>query len=155
MPWLQFLNAAKQRLLAADIAEAQVLRQSLRLTLGRDRAVLQNDFDLGPKNKKLAVPEIVKWFFPETVARTEQPPARAVPDGERKHAAKPRQASGPELLVRMNNRLGVAVGGVAVARLLQFGPQFRVIENFAVVDDLKRAGFVCHRLVAGRKVDDA
>ena len=55
----------------------------------------------------------------------------------------------------MNDSLGVAICAVPVSRILQAATELKMIEDFAVIDDLQRTGLVPHRLMAGRQIDNA
>ncbi len=57
------------------------------------------------------------------------------PDGDGEHAAQLLKAAGVPLQKRVQNGFGVAVRVEAVAQLLQLGPDFQVVVDFAVEDD--------------------
>ena len=61
----------------------------------------------------------------------------------------------PRLLVEVDDHLGVALGGEAMAAAQQVAPQLAEVVDLAVEDDDDRAVLVVDRLVAGLEVDDA
>ena len=154
MPRRQFFNAPEQRSVAADVTEAEIFRQRLCFAFRRNGRMPQQRFDFRSENENRAIPGVVERLFAQPVARTEQAVANAIPNGERKHTAKARKTGGAEFFVSMNNRFGITVRTVAAPRLLEFRPQLRMIEDFAVVDELERTRLVRHRLMAAREIDD-
>ena len=58
------------------------------------------------------------------------------------------------VLVGVQDRLGVAVGGEPVAPRLQFQPQLGVVEDLAVEDDPQAAVLVADGLLARAEIDD-
>src|SRR5216683_2945842 len=97
---------------------------------------------------------IVKRLYPESVARDEQFAFCLVPDGEGKHTSKVFHACCTILFIKMQDCLGVAVGAVDVSALFEEGAEVGMIIDLTVVGDLKRAVFVCHRLMTGRDINN-
>ena len=59
-----------------------------------------------------------------------------------------------EVLIQVNNGLGVRLGSKRVLVALESMPDLFVVVDLAIEDDLDGAIFVTKRLMAGRLVDD-
>ncbi len=151
----QLANAGKHRLLAAVVAERQILGEKLFIEVRRDLRMLQQGLDFRSEGEQPPVPEVVERLDAQPVARAEEALVRLVPDREGKHSAEPANAFIAILFVGMQNRLGIATAVVAVSGALQLRPQVGMVEDLAVVGDPQRAVLVGHRLGAGSEVDDA
>src|SRR6516164_11186896 len=84
----QFADARKHRLLAAVVAEREVLRQRGFVEMSRNLRVFQQGFDLRGEDKHPAVPEVIERLDAQAIAGTEQCLARLVPDREGEHPTK-------------------------------------------------------------------
>src|SRR6185503_1092912 len=62
-----------------------------------------------------------------------------VSDGEREHAAEPRQRAWPPVPPRLEHDLGVRAGGEGGALLLQLGAELPVVVELAVVAEREAA----------------
>ena len=122
---------------------------------GSDEAAGEDGLDLGAEDQAVVADGPVERLDAEPVAREQQPPARGVPDGEREHAAEAVHAVVAPLLVRVDDRLGVAARVIAMARRFELRAQVRVVVDLAVEDDLDRAVLVAERLRSRREIDDA
>ena len=91
----------------------------------------------------------------ETVAGQQQPLAARIPQRDRELAAQARERRLGVLLIEVRNDLGIAVRAEGVPTGLEGRPLFRVVEQFAVVDDTDAAVFVMDRLLTISQADDA
>ncbi len=114
----------------------------------------QEGLHFGAEQQALGEPGVIEGLDPQAVPGQEQALFAAVPDGEGEHAVHGLQAVGAVFLVGVDDHLGVARGGEAVAGLDEIGPDFRVIVQLAVVDDPDSLVFVGQGLMPGLKIDD-
>ena len=84
--------------------------------------------------------------MPGAVAREEQPPPPAVPQGEREHAAEPREALDPVGGVGGQQHLGVRPRPEAVPARLELGAELPEVVDLPVADDLDARVVGRHRL---------
>src|SRR5690606_4961552 len=89
------------------------------------------------------------------VPREEQPFTGRVPDGKGEHAAQVPDDVIPILLVAVDDGLGVAARGEAVALRFQVRAKLMVVVDLAIEDDVDRPVLVGDRLLAPGNVDDA
>ena len=107
-------------------------RVGLRLEgrLGEERLGLGGERDTVP------VEPIVERLLARSVTREEQPPPAAIPQGEREHAAQPREALGPVDGVGGQQHLGIGPRPEAVAPGLELGAELPEVVDLPVADDL-------------------
>ena len=99
------------------------MEERLLVELGGDRGVGKQRLDLGAEQEAARRPCVVKRLDPEPIAcEKELPPAR-VPDRDREHALEALDAAWSLLLVEVDDRLGVALGAVAVTSCLELGSE--------------------------------
>jgi hypothetical protein len=123
--------------------------------LPREIRVPEQRLDLRGEHQGPADFCIKERLLAEPVAGEHEPLPLRVPDREREHAIQRLGAPLPELLVKMDQDLGVAARLEAVPLRLERAAQLLVVVDLAVEDDLDRAVLVPHRLGAQRRqVDD-
>ena len=115
--------------------EAQVLLECLAIELAGVGGVLQNTFDLGREDELAVLLRVVKRFDAEEIARAEKLACRAVPDGEREHAAQSvEHAFAPcEIAREQHFRVGFRLELPALR--LEFGAKVLVVVDFPVEHD--------------------
>ena len=112
-------------------------------------------FQFGAEDQHAVVEHrVVERLHAQAVACQEQRLAVAIRYREREHPAKALHARFAPSLPRVNDHFGIAAGAEHMAQRLQFGNQFLVVVDLAVVDDRDAAVFVVQRLLAGRQIDD-
>jgi hypothetical protein len=97
---------------------------------------------------------IEERLLAEPIAGGEKLTPPPVIDREREHALELLDTRRSVLFVGVQDRLGVAGGAEAVALRFEHGPEFAVVVDLAVEDDLARAVFVGHGLMPAGAVDD-
>ncbi len=90
----------------------------------------------------------------EAVAAEHELAAARVPERDGKHAVELREALDAELDVAAQDDFAVRLRAEHVAAGLQLRTQLAVVVDLAVEDEMDLAGFVLHRLMAGRQVND-
>ena len=115
--------------------ETQVLLECLAIELAGVGGVFQNAFDLGREDELAVLLRVVKRFDAEEIARAEKLACRAVPDGEREHAAQSvEHAFAPcEIAREQHFRVGFRLELPALR--LEFGAKVLVVVDFAVEHD--------------------
>ena len=149
MPGRQLAGLAKDRQRGRDRVEGEERLERVEVDLpARQRA------QLGGELEPVRVRAVVERLDPVAVAREHEATSRRVPERDREHPAQAPREGGPFLLVEVDEHLGVAVRGEAVAGALELRAQLGVVVELAVLDDVNRAVLVRDRLVAGLQVDD-
>ena len=116
----QLADAAEERALVADVAEGEILGKQRFVELGADSRVREQRLDLAAEDQQAAVPEIVEGLVAQPVAGAEEAARVACPRW--RSANMPRSFStqaGPYCFVGVEDGLGVAAVGVAVAGRLR------------------------------------
>jgi hypothetical protein len=106
------------------------------------------------ENQQAGLKPIVKRLDPDSVAGKHQAFPGLIPESEGEHAVKLLKTSRPELLVCMDDHLGVASGLELVASGFELAPQLAKVVNLAIEDNVDGSIFVRDRLIPGHKVDD-
>ena len=138
----QLVYAFEERLLTREITGSEQLRKTALVRLRLNETTRENRLDLGAEDEPIVADGPVERLDPQSIAREQQPPAGGVPDGEREHAAEAVNTVVPPLLVRVDNRLGIAAGVITVSGGLELRAQVGVVVDLAVEHDLDRAVFV-------------
>jgi hypothetical protein len=99
--------------------------------------------------------DVVERLLSQPVSRRKEPPAPAVPDQEREHAAQILKTVDSVFFVKVEDGLGVGVGAELASFTNQATPQFLVVVDLTVEDDPDRAIRIAHRLLAAVQIDDA
>lgn len=89
------------------------------------------------------------------VARQQEAPGAAVPQGEGEVAVERAHAVRAHFLVGADDHLGIRLGLEPVAARHEIAPQFQIVEDLAVERDDDAAVVVGHGLAAAGDVDDA
>src|SRR5439155_7953981 len=139
---------------AGDVATAQVVvqRPGVDLAFGQPRG--DQRLDLRGEAEAPRPARVEERLDPEAVPGEDEPPGRAVPDGEREHAVQPRDAVGPVVLVDVDDRLAVASGLEAMAACLELRSTLAIVEYITVAHYQRLDGLVHQRLRAAGYVDD-
>src|SRR5712671_353987 len=151
----KFPDARKHCFRPRDVAESQVFGKRASVELGRNPRIGENRLDLRTKQKRSAIPTVVKRLDAETIASRKQNALAAIPNGESKHTPQVLHAIAAIFLIEVNNCFRVAASAVAVAFGLETGAQLSVVVDFAVVDNPDVLVFIGKRLVAGLHVNNA
>src|SRR5207244_11778833 len=127
---------------AGDVATAQVVvqRPGVDLAVGQPRG--GERLDLRGEAEAPRPARVEERLDPEAVPGEDEPPGRAVPDGEREHAVQPRDAVGPVVLVDVDDRLAVARGLETMAACLELRAERASVVDLAVARAPHRAGLV-------------
>src|SRR6185503_2116764 len=117
--------------------------------------MFEDRLDLGREKEQAVLVVPVERLDAVLVAGEEEALSRAVPNGECKHAIKPRDAIGPPFLIGVNDDFRVRWRVETVTFRLQLDAELLEVVKLAVVNDDDRPVLVGHRLVAEwRKIDD-
>src|SRR5436309_15292832 len=108
MPGHQLAYAAVKRLVGADVTECQIFGQQFFREGRPDFRMTQERFDFRGKREDTIVVEVVERLDSQPVPRAKKRLSIVVPNRKRKHSAELLDAGRTILLVRVNNRLGVA-----------------------------------------------
>ena len=119
------------------------------------RAARQQRLDLGAEHHSRRCGRQVHRQDPEAVAHQPERIDAPVPQCERELPVEELPGPLPVLLVEVDDHLGVALGGEAVALALQLPPQLDEVEDLPVEAEPHRAVLVGDRLEAVGDVDDA
>src|SRR5215475_13581397 len=131
----QSTYALKERLFARGITVRRVIGERVVIQLRPGRARLNQRLDAEP------------------VTRDHKPPPPAVPDRIGEHPAQPLDAPRTELLVKVDNRLGVRRVAIEVSAIFQHRAQFAVVIYPAVGNRPERIVLLSHRLAAPAQID--
>jgi hypothetical protein len=117
--------------------------------------VRQQGFDFRAEHQPIALLGDVQRLDADAIARQQQPPADAVPQRKREHAAQVVDAVRPVLLIQVQDGLAVGARAVGVAARFQARPVLGMVIDLSVEDEPQAAILVAHRLIARDEVDDA
>src|SRR5579862_8786183 len=137
------------------VAEGEIFHDRARCDAQRRTVERIERPQLRAEDDPLPSQGIAERLHAGAVARHEQALPAGVPDREREHTVQPSHHIDAVLLVEMDEHLGVAARGKAVAGELQLATQGVMVVNLAVEDDGNRAVLVGNRLVTPGNVDDA
>ena len=152
-PGQKFAGVAENRRRRRHVGEAQVVVEGLVV----DRAVesgCEEALQLGAEKQPPAAEGVMERLDAEAIARDHEAALPRVPEREGEHAAQPGGAARSELLVEMDDDLGVAVRREAMTTSLEIAPQLLEVVYLPVEDDRDRTVLVGNRLVPAREVDD-
>ncbi len=150
----QLANALEDRMWRGDVLECEVARETCGVQLARAERMLEQRLELRAEEKRAPDVRVVERLLPEAVSREQQPPLRLVPEREREHPVQPLDAAWTEVLVEVDDHLGVRARREAVAACDEVRAQLAVVVDLAVLDYVDRAVLVADRLVPGIEVDD-
>src|SRR5262245_15926279 len=146
--------AMKERLFARGITVRRVIGERVVIQLRPGRARLNQGLDLRREvERPVILHGVVQGLDAEPVTRDHEPPPPAVPDRVGEHPAQPLDALRAELLVEVDNRLGVRRAAINVSALFQHRAQFAVVIYLAVENYPDRVVFIRHRLAAPAQID--
>ena len=104
----QFLDALKQRVWGGCRGKRQVQRQRGLIQAWLERRVLEQRFDLGGKEQHMGCRCEVQRLDTDPVSRQQQLSTTAVPEREGEHTSQVVDAVDAELLVQVQDDLGIA-----------------------------------------------
>ena len=151
---LELADVAEDRQRRGDRVEREVRLERVGVELAAKAWHRAQRLELGCEAQQPARRAPVQRLDAEAVAREQQPALARVPDGEGEHPAQVLEHALAALLVEVDEDLGVAAGGEAVAGALEIVPQRRVVEDLAVLHDVHGAVLGRDRLAAAGEVDD-
>ena len=122
--------------------------------VARHGGVPEEGLRLGREGEEAAPLPIVEGLLAQAVAREEQGPPRAVPEGEREHAAQALDARLAERGVRLEDHLGVALRPESPTARLELRPELAEVVDLAVEHEPEALVGVAHRLPPRDEVDD-
>ena len=128
-------NALEEGLWQRAELEAQVLLERLAIELSGIGGVLQDAFNLGREDELAVLLRVVKRFDAEEIARAEKLACRAVPDGEREHAAQSIEHAFAPCEIAREQHFRVRFRLELPALRLEFGAKVLVVVDFPVEHD--------------------
>ncbi len=146
-----------------DILEKRVWRRNITIhqifikgfDIDRTRnARFKDRFDFGTKDQLLTIPIVIQRFLAEAIACSQEFLSFSVPKGERKHATKMQHTIISIFFVRVNDDLGVAIGGKAVTKVLQLFLKLAIVVYFPIEDDKNTPIFVKNGLMSTPEVNN-
>jgi hypothetical protein len=146
-------DVAEERPGAAAELERQVLLEAVPVELRLDQPAGDQRLGLAGEAQAPGVEMPVERLDAEAVARREQAPPARVPEGEAEHPVEPPEARLSQVLVEMEDDLGVAPRPEDVAAR-QLVAEVVVVVDLAVEDEPERPVLVRHGLPAGVRIDD-
>ena len=154
MPGRQAGDADKPRRRFRYVLQGQEVGHGLGVESRCDSRMGQHGLYFRTKDQSARDGRVIKRFFAKRIAGQKQFPALLVPDGQGKHAAQARHTGRPQLLIEVDDDLGVAAAGKDVALGHKLLAKSLKIINFAVKNNGETARFIKKRLIAGDQIDD-
>ena len=114
----QRLDALEHRLRGRHVLERQEVAQALEIWPGVGSGVLQHRLDFGAEHESAAAVGVVQRLDAQPVACQQQPLPPDVPERECEHAAQLADTIVAGVLVQVDDRFRVAVGGERVTAAL-------------------------------------
>src|SRR5262249_14084206 len=159
---LQLQDVARRELLdiyegrqgIRDVTEIEVLHQSPVIDLLQRWRSRQDGFDLRPKEQAPVLQRVVERFDAKPVPPQQQALATLVVQRESEHPPEFMDTVCSEVLVEVNDDLGIRVGVEAVPPALEFRTKPREVVNLTVEDHPDAFVFVMHGLVTASQIDD-
>ncbi len=115
---------------------------------------LQQSLQFAGKRKSPVFHAVEKRLLPHAIAHGDQLLFAGIPQDQRKHAAQMLHEVQAVLFVQMHDDFGVAFRAKLMSGSQQSFPEFAVIVDFTVEDDLYRAVFVAKRLSTSGDIND-
>ena len=128
--------------------------QGLAIDLPRD-AIGEERFELGAEYQPIAQRRVVERLDAEPVTDEHEGLSRLVPQRDGEHPPEVMDEVRTVLLVEMNDRFRIGIGGETVPASLQIRSELPIIVDLAVEYDPDRPVLVRQRLMAAGDVDDA
>ncbi len=155
VPGGQFAHRGKRGSGRERVPEGQRLADRFRVEVPGNAGMLENGFDFRGEHQLTAGLRQIKRPDPDPVAGEKKFTAEGIPDGQGELAVDSLETERPVFLEKVQHHFGIGRRREAMPRLLQFNPQFLVIEGFAVKDDPESAILVAQRLNPPVETDDA
>ena len=155
MPGLELVDLLEPRARPRDIAQREIEVERFRIERARHAGHLKQRLDLGGEDEEVLVAVVVERLDAQPVASQEEPPLAPVPDGEGEHPAQPFDARLAELLVGVNDRLGIGARPKTVAARREIAREVGEVVDLAVEHDHARLVLVVNGLLPAGQVDDA
>ena len=130
-----------------DVWKRQVGVNGLRIDVEADRRILQQGLDLGSEPKAPVPGGVIERLLSHPITGNVKLALSHVPNREGKHPTQLLGTADAELLVEVDDRLGVAVGAELVASLAKPCPEFEVVIDLSIEDDPEGAVLVAERLM--------
>ena len=154
VPGRQLANAAQDRTRRRHVLVREVQRQARQIELTRHVGMFQERAQLRTEHELIRQERVVERLDAEPVPRQHQRARRPVPEREREHAFEPVQHADAELLVAVDDHLGVGTRRERVSVRPELRGQLTIVVDLAVVDDPDATVLAGHGLMPGREVDD-
>src|SRR6185295_17894666 len=151
----QLEDVAEEGQRCRDVRESQKLVEGGEVEVTRDIRVPEQRLDLGREQKAAVRGRVIERLLAKAIARREERPARLVPERKREHAVEAGDTVGAELLIEMNDRLGVRARSESMPLRGQRGAVILMVVDLAVERHPDGAVLVRHRLPPGlTEIDD-
>ena len=151
---LELLHRGEDRPRPRDVVVREVVVQGLAIDLPRD-AIGEERFELGAEYQPIAQRRVVERLDAEPVTDEHEGLSRLVPQRDGEHSPEVMDEVRTVLLVEMDDRFRIGIGGETVPAGLQIRSELPIIVDLAVEDDPDRPILVRNRLMAAGDVDDA
>ena len=150
MPGRELADLPEDRQRRGDRIEREERLQGVGVDLAAGQGA-----QLGGEGKLAVDRAVVQRLDSEAVACEHQTSPPCVPDRDCEHAPQTVDEPVAVLLVEVQQDLRIAVGAEAMAPFpLEVAPQFAVVVDLAVLDDVERPVLIRDRLIARLEIDD-
>src|SRR4051812_44313428 len=149
MPLRQFLNAAQQTSIGGNVSKGQIEIESLGIHYPRAGGIGKQSLELGRKDNGAAVATIEQRLLTRAIAGQQHAPSRSIVQRERKHPVQPAEAVVTPLEICLEYDLGIRRGAKHVLACFELTPDFLIVIDLAVEDDLEAVRRISHGLPAG------
>ncbi len=131
----QLLDALDQSVRSGDVVEREEVGEAVEIQAARDLGVEENGLQLGAEVEVAAAVEEVEGLDAHAVAGEDEALSLGVPEGDGEHAAETREDFDVPLEEAAEDDLGVAERVEAMAAGFEFGAEFGMVVDLAVIDD--------------------
>ncbi len=132
----------------------QVVQQGLAVDVRRSVMDGQQTLDFRGKPKLVRQLRVIQRLLARPVPGKQKLALATIPDSQREHSPKPRDEIRSQLLVKMNNHLGIARRPERMSSAGQLIAKLAVVVNFAIENSYDRPILIGDRLAAAWQVDD-
>src|SRR4030095_9467217 len=155
MPGRQTVNVAEGRARRKRTPITENLLQGDGIKTRAHSRMRENGFDFRTKDQAAARAGIEHRTDAEAIPGQKEGAVAFVVNSDRKLAVETCKAFRPELLVKVEDDLGIGMRCELVPACFEFGAQLDIVENLAIEDDPECAVLIADWLLAARKVHDA